>query len=140
MPTFFRTTSGNHFTYGSYGLSSGGFESPETGNVTRLTYAAALGPRVSNEAKLARMSDKATCSGASFPQIDASADEGFLSAGNGSGTGFGCYVNQSLWEFGYDLGIDLGAHHVTVGTHNQLSRAARTRGRERPSPRLRSSR
>jgi hypothetical protein len=121
MPTWFRTTSGYHAAYGSYGLSSGGWNSPETGNVTRLTYAAALGPRLSNEAKLARMSDRVRCSGATYPEMAVSADQGLLSAGDGSGTGFGCAVDQSLWEFGYNLGIDLGAHHVTLGTHDELS-------------------
>jgi len=123
MPTSFRSTSGFHEPYGRYGLSSGAWETPETANVTRLTYAAALGPHITNEVKLTRMSDNSTCSNyATYPLIEANADQGRLLAGNESGTMFGCYTNQSLWELGDNLGIDLGAHHLTVGTHNELSR------------------
>ena len=118
----FGSTSANHFPYGDYGLSSGGFDAPETANVIRLTYAAALGPHVSNEVKLARMSGRRTCSPyATYPRIDANTDQGRLSAGNWSGTMFGCYIDQTLWVLGDNLGIDLGAHHATVGTHNELS-------------------
>src|ERR1043166_423261 len=68
------------------------------------------------------MSDKATCSNyAAFPVIEANADQGSLAAGNGSGTMFGCYSYVTLWELGDNLGLALGAHHLTVGTHNELS-------------------
>jgi len=122
VPSSFLTTSGYHSAYGSYGLSTGRWGDAGTANVTRLTYVASLGRHLSNEVKLSRMTNNDTCSGhVGYPLIEANADQGSLSAGNGSGTMFGCYTYETLWGLGDNLGIDLGAHHLTVGTQSELS-------------------
>jgi hypothetical protein len=105
--------------YGFIGFSSNGFHGPLTVNATRLNWSTAFGRRWTNELLLARVHEGNTCvPEVEFPGVDVVADSGHIVAGS-----FGCgglKTMESIWELTDNLGLEWGAHRLTLGMHHEL--------------------
>jgi Carboxypeptidase regulatory-like domain len=104
-----------------YCLGSSAFRLPVRTHATRLTWAAALGARVSNELLIARRRYSQHCETARFPTILVHADAGNLEAGANDLCG-GDRSVQHLLELTDDVTLGVGSHQLTIGTHGELIR------------------
>jgi hypothetical protein len=104
---------------GFYALSSAGAENPETINATRLAWTTAFATRLSNELILSRVDDRRTClPNSNFPAVSLRADESELFAGT-QGLCLGLETGHTMWEITDNLGMVVGNHRLTLGTHGE---------------------
>jgi hypothetical protein len=105
--------------YGLISFSSNGFDVPLTVNATRLNWSTAFGRRWTNELLVARVHEGNTCvPRVEFPSVEVTADAGRIVAGS-----FGCgglETTESIWEVTDNLGLEWGAHRLTLGMHHEL--------------------
>jgi hypothetical protein len=108
----------------AYSLSSLALEKPATVNASRLTWVVASEGRLSNELTAARLGERERCVPAvAYPEIDVvvspDPDRRELSAGTVNSCS-GRYANQTIWELTDNASWFAGAHHLTLGTHDEL--------------------
>ncbi|HET8624402.1 MAG TPA: TonB-dependent receptor [Gemmatimonadales bacterium] len=88
-------------------------------DATRLTWTAGLSKRVFNELVMARLRASAGCeSVGDFPIVDVFAEGTSLQAGAAP-----CSPkpdHQQIWELTDNLGVAMGNHRFTIGTHSEL--------------------
>ncbi len=109
-------------------LSSLGFREPSTTNATRLSWTALLGGAFTNDVTLAYLRQHDTCEPASrFARVQVRLNTTVLRAGTQAGCG-GSFQNQDLFEVTENLTRNLGAHRVTVGTHDEIISLPGARG------------
>jgi hypothetical protein len=104
-----------------YCLSGSAFRLPVRTHATRLTWAAAVGARVSNELLIARRHYSQHCETARFPTILVHADAGNLQAGANEFCR-GDRSVQHLLELTDDVTLGIGRHQLTIGIHGELLR------------------
>jgi hypothetical protein len=109
---------GGH-SYGFIGFSSNGLRIPLTVNATRLNWTTAFRRRWTNELLLARVHEWNACvPQVEFPSVEVSADAGRIVAGS-AGCG-GLKTTETIWELTDNLGLEWGAHRLTLGMHHEL--------------------
>jgi Carboxypeptidase regulatory-like domain len=105
---------------GFYPLSSSFFGNPTTSNATRVNWSTTIGQRFGNELILGRLAEDWHCApNASYPAVQAAADNGLLYAGVQTQ----CLSNfdqQSILEVTDNFGVAAGSHFLTFGTHDEL--------------------
>ncbi|MGH7513922.1 MAG: TonB-dependent receptor [Gemmatimonadales bacterium] len=105
---------------GGYALSSMTFARPSTVNATRLAWTISGTGGLSNELTVARLGERESCRPAvAYPELIVTVGETSLAAGarNSCATRF---ANQTVWELTDNASWSVGAHHLTVGTHDEL--------------------
>lgn len=102
-------------------LSSTAFQLVVRSQITRLSWAAALGRRLSNDLLLARSWFRQTCQTTNFPLVFVHADAGDLGAG-GNSLCVGDRSEQEVLEVTNNLSLAAGSHRFTFGTHGELIR------------------
>jgi hypothetical protein len=107
---------------GPLDLSSHGTVEPGTFNDSRATWTAG-GGRLTNELTLARVAATQRCRGAAdFPEIDVEVGPELETQVLVAGTASGCparFANQTTLELTDNASWVMGAHHLTVGTHQE---------------------
>jgi hypothetical protein len=112
-----RFEGGHH--YGFIGFSSNALHIPLTVNATRLNWTTAFERRWTNELLLARVHEWNSCvPEVEFPRVEVLADAGRLVAGS-AGCG-GLETKETIWELTDNLGLEWGAHRLTLGMHHEL--------------------
>jgi hypothetical protein len=107
---------------GFLALTSGGATDPVTVANTRLDWTTAFGGRWTNQVTLGYRRNQHRCvPDARFVRVEVTADEGVLDAGQQRGCDGGDNL-EAAWELTDNLELAAGAHHLTVGTHNELIR------------------
>jgi carboxypeptidase family protein len=105
---------------GMYRLSSVAEEDLSTQSSSRLLWTSLLAGRHANELQVSYLSLRDPCRpNADFPRIRVTADGGFLFAG----PNMVCPTNnvsQEVLELTDNLTMTVGAHLITLGTHNEL--------------------
>jgi hypothetical protein len=105
-----------------YTLTSRIFALPVQVHATRLGWNTSFGGRYTNELLAARLRETMRCDPASaFPVVFVSADAGTLSAGTACTPGFDARKEHIL-EVTDNLTVALGAHRLTLGTHDERIR------------------
>ncbi len=105
--------------YGNLGFSSHGSYDPRIVDATRLDWTAAFGSRWTNQLLLAYRKDRHRCYPiGTFPTVEVGVDAGGMIAG--AQRGCGQDNSESIWEITNNLELATGAHHFTLGTHDEL--------------------
>ena len=105
---------------GGYPLSSLTSARPSTVNATRLAWTMSGTGGLSNELTVARLNERESCLPAvEYPELIVTVGEGSL----GAGTRSVCaerFADQTVWELTDNASWSMGAHHLTLGTHDEL--------------------
>ena len=103
-----------------YPLSSLASARPSTVNATRLAWTMSGTGGLSNELTVARLGERESCLPAvAYPELVVTVGDGSL----GAGTRNSCaerFANQTVWELTDNASWTMGAHHLTLGTHDEL--------------------
>lgn len=111
---------GGQHSPGSIGFNSNGSADPLDDNATRLNWTAAFGRRWTNEMFLARVTHRHRCQAfVPFPQLEVDVDGRSILAGS-QFVCDGADDRERTWEVTDNVGLAAGAHHLTLGTHNEL--------------------
>jgi outer membrane receptor protein involved in Fe transport len=110
---------------GGYPLSSMAFEKPATVNATRVAWTMSGASGLSNELTVSRFRERESCLGAvPYPEIIASVSPDPEDPRSlGAGTTNSCaarFASQTIWELTDNASWSMGAHHLTLGTHDEL--------------------
>jgi len=110
---------GASFNFG-YPLSSLATTRPSTVNATRLAWTTSGTGGLSNELTVARLGERESCLPAvAYPELIVTVGDGSL----GAGTRSVCaerFAKQTVWELTDNASWSMGAHHLTLGTHDEL--------------------
>jgi hypothetical protein len=111
---------------GGYALSSMSSARPSTVNATRLAWTMSGAGGLANELTVARLGERERCLPAvAYPEVVVSV--GFdpdRPASLGAGAVNSCagrFARQTVWELTDNASWTMGAHHLTLGTHDELN-------------------
>jgi hypothetical protein len=102
-------------------LGSTAFQLPTQAHISRATWVAALGPKLSNDLLLAGSWFQQTCRTTDFPLVFVHADAGDIGVG-GNSLCVGDRNEQDILELTDNLSLAAGTHHLTAGIHGELIR------------------
>jgi outer membrane receptor protein involved in Fe transport len=107
----------------AYSLSSLSVDRPSRINATRLSWAMGRGA-FSNELTGARLDSREKCTpAASYPeiQVTVSADPDAVLGAGAFNSCSGRFAGQTVWELTDNASWSMGSHHLTLGTHDELT-------------------
>ena len=105
--------------------SSMAFDKPATVNATRLAWTMSGAGGLSNELTVARFGERRSCLPAvAYPELDRSVspdpDAPGRSAPGRRTAAPTRFASQTVWELTDNASWSMGAHHLTLGTHDEL--------------------
>jgi hypothetical protein len=102
-------------------LSSTAFQLQVKADITRLNWAAAIGPRLTNDLLLAHSQYHQGCQTTDFPLVFVHVDGGDLGVG-GNSLCVGDLTDEEILELTDNLSLTAGPHQITMGAHGESIR------------------